>query len=109
MAQLGFFDADKRLEALSAKGDPSPCCARAASGPAAAAPPTAASTSRRPMVTVIRPSRARCVRERYHATSVLSLTAPHPARAQRRSPRAGDGSDRLSAHGDVAAPSVHIR
>jgi hypothetical protein len=22
MAQLGFFDADKRLEALSAKGDP---------------------------------------------------------------------------------------
>src|SRR5215831_4386236 len=78
----------------------SPCCAFAASGHAAAAPPTAASNSRRPMVTVIRPSRARCVRERYHATSLLSLTAPHPARAQRRSPRAGDGSDRLSAHGD---------
>ena len=55
------------------------CCARAASGHAAAAPPTAASNSRRPMVTVIRPSRARCVRERYHATSLLSLTAPHPA------------------------------
>src|SRR5262249_22633913 len=35
--------------------------ARAASGHAAAAPPSAASNSRRPMVTVIRPSRARCV------------------------------------------------
>src|SRR5215831_8326735 len=33
------------------------CCARAASGHAAAAPPSAASNSRRPMVTVIRPSR----------------------------------------------------
>jgi len=30
-------------------------------------PPSAASNSRRPMVNVIRPSRARCVRERYHA------------------------------------------
>ena len=38
-------------------------CARAASGHAAA-PPSAASNSRRPMVTVIRPSRARCVRGR---------------------------------------------
>src|SRR5215472_13604559 len=38
------------------------CCARAASGHAAAAPPRAASNSRRPMVTVIRPSRARCVK-----------------------------------------------
>ena len=37
------------------------CCARAASGHLAAAPPSAASNSRRPMVTVIRPSRARCV------------------------------------------------
>src|SRR5262249_17281400 len=37
------------------------CCARAASGHAAAAPLNAASNSRRPMVTVIRPSRARCV------------------------------------------------
>src|SRR5262249_17868683 len=36
----------------------SPCCARAASGHAAATP-SAASNSRRPMVTVIRPSRAR--------------------------------------------------
>jgi len=34
------------------------CCARAASGHAAAAP-SAASNSRRPMVTVIRPSRTR--------------------------------------------------
>src|SRR5262249_31969817 len=38
------------------------CCARAASGHAAAAPPSTASNSRRPMVTVIRPSRARCVK-----------------------------------------------
>src|SRR5262249_25593140 len=38
------------------------CCARPASGHAAAAPPTAARNSRRPMVTVIRPSRARCVK-----------------------------------------------
>src|SRR5262249_1972469 len=37
----------------------SACCARAASGHDAAAPPSAASTSRRPMVTVMRPSRAR--------------------------------------------------
>jgi hypothetical protein len=33
---------------------------------------SAASNSRRPMVTVIRPSRARCVKERYHVTSVQS-------------------------------------
>jgi hypothetical protein len=36
----------------------------AASGHAAAAPPSAASNSRRPMVTVMRPSRARCVKGR---------------------------------------------
>jgi len=41
-------------------------------GHVTAAPPSAASNSRRPMVTVIRPSRARCVKERYHATNVLS-------------------------------------
>src|SRR5215472_11275841 len=46
-------------------------------------PPSAASNSHRPMLTVIRPSRARCVKERYHAPSVLSLTARHPARAER--------------------------
>jgi hypothetical protein len=34
---------------------------RTASGHAAAAPPSATSNSRSPMVTVIRPSRARCV------------------------------------------------
>src|SRR5262249_39757725 len=38
------------------------CCVRTASGHAAAAPPSAASNFRRPMVTVIRPSRARCVK-----------------------------------------------
>src|SRR5262249_35311537 len=36
----------------------------AASSHAAAAPPSATSNSRRPMVTVIRPSRARCVKGR---------------------------------------------
>jgi hypothetical protein len=36
--------------------------AHAATGHTAAAPPSAASNSRRPMVTVIRPSRARCVK-----------------------------------------------
>jgi hypothetical protein len=40
------------------------CCARAASGHAAAALPSATSNSRRPMVTVMRPSRARCVKRR---------------------------------------------
>src|SRR5262245_12491558 len=55
--------------AVEAKSTPtrrirSPCCARAASGHAAAAPPSAASNFRRPMVTVIRPSRARCVKAR---------------------------------------------
>src|SRR5262245_4151413 len=48
------------------------CCARAASAHATAAPPNAASNSRRLMVTVIRPSRARCVKKRYHVTSVQS-------------------------------------
>src|SRR6516165_3308139 len=38
------------------------CCAPAARGHAAAAPPSAASNSRRLMMTVIRPSRARCVK-----------------------------------------------
>jgi hypothetical protein len=37
----------------------SDCCARAASGHATAPPPNAASNVRRPMVTVMRPSRAR--------------------------------------------------
>src|SRR5262249_42041276 len=51
------------------------CCARAASGHAAVAPPSAASNSRRPMVTVIRPSRARCVKGRIprHGRAVLTF------------------------------------
>ena len=44
-------------------------------GHAAAAPPSAASNSRRPMVTVIRPSRARCVKGRIprHARAVFTF------------------------------------
>src|SRR5262249_11755872 len=54
------------------------CCARAASGHAAAAPPSAASNSRRPMVTVIRPSRARCVKGTIprHERAVPNSAAP---------------------------------
>ena len=59
------------------------CCARAASGHAAAAPPSATSNSRRPMVTVIRPSRARCVNGRIPRHERAVLTARHPARAER--------------------------
>src|SRR5215831_12128605 len=59
------------------------CCARAASGHAAAAPPSAASNSRRPIVTVIRPSRARCVNTRIPRHGRAVLTALHPARAGR--------------------------
>src|SRR5262245_268242 len=47
------------------------CCAHTASGHTAAAPPSAASNSRRLMMTVIRPSRARCVKG----------TIPHQERA----------------------------
>src|SRR5262249_10326911 len=43
-------------------GARAPAAARAVSGHAAAAPPSAVSNSCRPMVTVIRPSRARCVK-----------------------------------------------
>src|SRR5262249_54209325 len=57
------------------------CCARAASGQAAA-PPSAASNSRRPMVTVIRPSRARCVKE----------TIPRHERAVPNSAPPGEGA-----------------
>jgi hypothetical protein len=41
----------------------------------AATPPSAASNSRRPMVTVIRPSRSRCVKRRIprHERAVLTL------------------------------------
>ena len=56
----------------------SPCCARAASGHAVAAPPSATSKSRRPMVTVMRPSRARCVKGRIprHERAVPNSAAP---------------------------------
>ena len=49
------------------------CCARATSGHTAAAPPSAASNSRRPMVTVMRPSRAR-VRKCVARPSIRWLT-----------------------------------
>ena len=54
------------------------CCALAASGHATAAPPSAASNSRRPMVTVIRPSRARCVKGTIsrHERAVPNSAAP---------------------------------
>src|SRR5262245_58227311 len=57
----------------------STCCARAASGHAAA-PPRAASSSRRPMVTVIRPSRAKCVKGTIprHERAVLTARQQHP-------------------------------
>ena len=50
------------------------CCARAASGHSAA-PPSEASNSRRPMVTVIRPSRERCVKQTIprHEGAVFTL------------------------------------
>src|SRR5262249_58971218 len=51
------------IEAQGLAGAPiAGCRAGAARGPAAATPPSAASNSRRAMVTVIRPSRARCVK-----------------------------------------------
>ena len=51
---------------------------RADSGHATAAPPSATSNSRRPMVTVIRPSRARCVKETIprHERAVPNSAAP---------------------------------
>src|SRR5262245_22891411 len=49
------------------------CCARAASGHATAAPPSAASNSRRPMVTVMRPSRARVRKEKDTTPRAYSL------------------------------------
>src|SRR5262249_4653310 len=61
----------------------SACCARAPSGQAAAAPPSATSNSRRPMVTVIRPSRARCVDGTVPRHERAVLTARHPARMGR--------------------------
>src|SRR5262249_32736879 len=59
------------------------CCARAASGHATAAPPSATSNSRRPMVTVIRPSRAKVRQGRIPRDKRAVLTARHPAWAER--------------------------
>src|ERR1700748_1398096 len=59
------------------------CCARAASGHAAAAPPSAASNCRRPIVTFIRPSRARCVKGRISRREPAVWTGRHPRRAER--------------------------
>src|SRR5262245_37910891 len=56
-------------------------CPAAANGHAATAPPSAASNSRRPMVTVIRPSRARCVKGTIARHDRAVLIAQHPARA----------------------------
>src|SRR5262249_54840738 len=58
------------------------CCARAASGQAAAAPPSATSNSRRPMMTVIRPSRARCVKGTIPRHERAVLPARHPKLAK---------------------------
>ena len=60
------------------------CCALAASGHAAAAPPSAASNSRRPMVTVIRPSREGCVKGTIprHGRDVPNSAAPGAGRVR---------------------------
>ena len=61
-------------------------CRRAAvRAPRAATPPSAASNSRRPMVTVIRPSRARCVKATIprHERAVPNSAAPGAGGAQR--------------------------
>src|SRR5262249_33585268 len=67
-------------------------CARAASGHATAAPPSAASNSRRRMVTVIRPSRARCVKGTIprHERAVFTWT-PTSSLPFRRRPVGGSG------------------
>jgi len=57
--------------------------APAANGHATAAPPSAASNSLRPMVTVIRPSRARCVKTTIPRHELAVLTARRPVRAGR--------------------------
>ena len=60
--------------------------------PRAATPPSAASNSRRPMVIVIRPSRARCVKGRIPRRERAVLTARHPARAERAPGTGCDGA-----------------
>src|SRR5262249_52124326 len=66
------------------------CCARAVSGHAPTALPSAASNSRRPMVTVIRPSRARCVKDNDTTPRACSL---HGATGSGRPDRAVRGTD----------------
>src|SRR5262245_29462114 len=70
------------------------CCACAAIGHAALAPPSAASNSRLPMVTVIRPSRARCVKGRIPRHERAVLTAWPPAWAGRHAGHRLNGSPR---------------
>jgi hypothetical protein len=62
------------------------CSARAVSDHATAAPPSAASNSRPPMVTVIRPSRARCVKVTIsrHEHAVPNSAAPGVCTPARR-------------------------
>src|SRR5262245_29660215 len=67
-------------------------CARAASGHVAAAPPSAASNSRRPMVTVIRPSRAKVRKGNDTTPRACSL---HGATGSGRRDRAVRGTVRL--------------
>ena len=76
------------------------CCARAKSGHAAA-PPSATNNSRRPMVTVIRPSRARCVKTTIprHERAVFTLGGQDAGRFHRYSRRqlfANAGHDGLA-------------
>ena len=82
MAAALFIDLDKKSHAqLKEEGyrRPKPLLAR---GHPAAAPPGAASNSRRRMVTVIRPSRARCVEGMIprHGRAVPNSAAPGGAK-----------------------------
>src|SRR5215467_174047 len=82
-ASINFHDRFLEFRKLEGWMGIGACCALAASGHAAA-PPSAASNSRRPMVTVIRPSRARCVKGRIPRRERAVLTARHLARAPSR-------------------------
>jgi hypothetical protein len=69
--------------------------------------PSAPSNSRRPMLTVIRPSRARCVKGRIPRHGRAVLTARHPARAGAR--RAPDSTDRRADHAPASSALVRQR
>jgi hypothetical protein len=73
--------------------------ALAASGHATTAPPSAASNSRRPMVTVIRPSRARCVGN----DTTPRARCPNCAAPARAGRHAGLRPQRIAAAGRVLA------